>query len=324
MIGPIKFTPWLRTMVWGGSRISKYKQLDKISDGIGESWEISAVEGHESVVEEGKFKGKALPDLVMEYKEQLVGHRVYATYGDRFPLLIKLIDAQQDLSIQVHPNDELARELHGEGQFGKTEMWYVIDAAPGAFLYSGMRSLITPEEYRRRVADGTICEVLAKHKVKAGDVFFIPAGRVHAICSGILLAEVQQTSDWTYRIFDYNRLGLNNKPRELHTENAAKAIDFRIQEYRTCYEDKLNELNDVLTCPYFSIKVIDASEAKHLDMSACDSFVVLMALEGSCRVVTHGGELTMKTGESCLIPACETVFDVVPLADRAKLLVTTA
>jgi len=312
-------------MVWGGNKISHYKKLTKEVDNIGESWEISAVEGHESIVQEGQFRGKSLPELVKIFKGRLVGERVYASYGDRFPLLIKIIDAQSDLSIQVHPDDILANELHGKGQFGKTEMWYVINAEPGSFLYSGMKENLTQEEYKRRVSDGTICDVLAKHEVKPGDVFFIPAGRVHAICSGILLAEVQQTSDLTYRIYDYGRLGLDGKPRELHTEKAAKAIDFRVQDnYRTNYDKQMGQLNRIIKCPYFTIYNYEAIEPKRLDMKLVDSFVVLMALSGECIVSTIEGSLTLKVGESCLIPACEAVFDIVPQKQKVKILIATA
>lgn len=324
-MGPIKFAPWLRTMVWGGNKISKYKNLCEEVDQIGESWEISAVEGHESVVAEGQFKGKTLPELVKTFKGNLVGQEIYKNYGDRFPLLIKIIDAQQDLSIQVHPDDALAHELHGEGQFGKTEAWYVIDAEPGSYLYSGMKTAVTPEEYKQHVTDGTICDVLAKHEVKAGDVFFIPAGRVHAICSGIMLAEVQQTSDWTYRIFDYNRLGLDGKPRELHTDNAAKAIDYNVyDDYRTHYNGATEHVNAIIECPYFSMYHMETSSPQHIAMKAKDSFVVLMALKGECDVTTQGGTVTLRTGESCLIPACEADFDIQPHKGQTKLLIATA
>lgn len=316
---PLKFTPWMRTMVWGGNKISEYKHQNTIQDGIGESWEISAVPGHESVVEEGVFVGRNLAELVRKYKGLLVGKSVYEQYGDRFPLLVKIIDAHRDLSIQVHPNDEIAHKRHGADQFGKTEMWYVIDAEPGAYLYAGLKENITPEDYKKHVADGTICDVLAKHEVKPGDVFHIPAGRIHAICSGILLAEVQQTSDITYRIFDYNRPGLDGKPRELHTEAAAEAIDYKVQsEYRTHYPNKENKATLIIKCPFFSIRKVRSKGRFHRNMMKYDSFVVCMSLQGNCRIRVHGSKesVELKEGFSCLIPACMANYDVIPDNDN--------
>lgn len=325
MIGPIQFSPWLRTMVWGGNKISKYKKLQQVLDGIGESWEISAVDGHESVVAEGVLQGRNLPELVEEFKGNLVGNKIYAQYGNQFPLLIKIIDAQNDLSIQVHPNDELATKFHGEGFFGKTEMWYVIDAEPGAFLYSGLKQSITREEYRKRIAEGSICEVLAKHEVKPGDVFFIPAGRVHAICSGIVLAEVQQTSDLTYRIFDYNRKGLDGKPRELHTEKAAEAIDYNVySNYKTSYSQEVNTSNDVLTCPFFTIQNVITCQPLERQLKSKDSFVVCMAIEGDSRIRIKDSEeeILLQEGSSCLIPACDADYEIIPSqpGQRIKML----
>ena len=190
---PLKFEPIFKTIVWGGEKIAPYKGVETEQEHIGESWELSGVKGNESVVANGALKGRTIADLVKEYKGRLVGEHVYANTGDEFPLLIKFIDALSDLSVQVHPNDELAAVRHN-GSKGKTEMWYVVDAEPGAHLLAGMTEEITPEEYERRVADGTITEVLARHDVHPGDVFFLPAGRIHAICGGCFIAEIQQTS----------------------------------------------------------------------------------------------------------------------------------
>ena len=312
---PLIFTPWMRSMVWGGNKISGYKHLDIIQEGIGESWELSAIPGHESVVEKGDLKGKTLAELVQKYKGLLVGEKVYEQYGDRFPLLVKLIDAHSDLSIQVHPNDEIAHKRHGADQFGKTEMWYVIDAEPGAYLYAGLKENITPDEYNKRVEEGSICEVLAKHEVHAGDVFHIPAGRIHAICSGILLAEIQQTSDITYRIFDYNRLGLDGKPRELHTEAAAEAIDYKVHsEYRIHYPNEKNKATLLIRCPFFSIRKVSLKRKFHRNMMKYDSFVICMSLKGDCKVFIHGNSeaVELKEGCTCLIPACLADYDVLP------------
>lgn len=233
---PLLFEPNLHTVVWGGKRLRPYKGLVPSDEPIGESWEVSAIPSSASVIANGELKGRSIIDVIEAAPEDILGKSVAEKNGGKLPLLIKFIDAKRDLSIQVHPNDEMARRVHGKS--GKTEMWYIIDAEPGSYLYAGFQKEITKEEYKRRVADGTITEVLAKHKVKPGDVFYLPAGRVHAICSGILLAEIQQSSDLTYRIFDYNRPGLDGKPRELHTELAAEALDFKVaDDYRTVYEE---------------------------------------------------------------------------------------
>ena len=197
---PLLFQPNLYPVIWGGRKLKPWKGMVADDEPIGESWEVSAVPSCASIVTNGAFAGRPLDEVVKELPKEILGERVAALYGDRFPLLVKFIDAERDLSIQVHPNDEMAMREHGK--MGKTEMWYVIDAKPGAYLYAGFKEEMTPQEYKRRVADGSITEVLARHEVKPGDVFYLPAGRVHAICGGILLAEIQQSSDVTYRIFD--------------------------------------------------------------------------------------------------------------------------
>ena len=208
------------------SCLTKWKGL-AAKNHIGESWEVSCVESSPSVIANGMWAGYTLKDVISKHPEEILGGEVNRRYNGELPLLVKFIDAQKDLSIQVHPDDEMAKRLHGKN--GKSEMWYVLDAEPGAYLYSGFKEELSREDYKRKVADGTIVESLAKHEVKAGDVFYLPAGRVHAICSGILLAEVQQSSDVTYRIFDYNRPGLDGKPRELHTELAAEALNYQVE-----------------------------------------------------------------------------------------------
>ena len=218
MLYPLLFETSLFPIVWGGNRLRQMKGMSPSCEPVGESWEVSAVPGKESVVLNGDLAGKNLRELCQQYGADLLGGAVQQKFGNEFPMLIKFIDAESDLSIQVHPDDSVAMERHGS--MGKTEMWYVVDAKPGTYLYAGFSKSITSEEYRRRVEDGTICEVLAKHPIRMGDAFFIPAGRVHAICGGALIAEVQQSSDITYRIYDYGRMGMDGKPRELHTELA--------------------------------------------------------------------------------------------------------
>lgn len=299
----IKFEPWLRTMVWGGEKIIRYKGLESDLTKIGESWEISAVPGHLSVVAEGPLAGKTLEELVKEYKGQLVGEHVYERNGDLFPLLIKFIDARADLSIQVHPDDEMAMRRHNE-RFGKTEMWYVVGADEGACLYSGLAKQITPEEYAAKVANGTITDVLAKYEVHPGDVFFLPAGRIHAICSGCLIAEIQQTSDLTYRIWDYGRVGLDGKPRQLHTELAQEAIDYTVQKsYRTDYEAIQDEEVEVVSCDYFTTSILDLTLPFAKDLSGIDSFMVVMCLAGSGSMEVDGESIDLSQGETVLIPA---------------------
>ena len=220
---PLRFTPQLKSLIWGGEKIAPYKGIRTGGRNIGESWELSGVAGNESVVAEGEYAGRTLPELIARFRGELVGEAVYERHGTEFPLLVKFIDARQDLSIQVHPDDQLAWTRHKSN--GKTEMWYVVAADEGAHLKSGFSQQLTPAEYERMVADHTLTDALCDYPVIAGDLFFLPAGRVHAICAGTFVAEIQQTSDITYRIYDYGRTGADGKPRELHTELAKDAID---------------------------------------------------------------------------------------------------
>ena len=300
---PLKFKPILKTIVWGGEKIAPYKEIETGQKHIGESWELSGVHGNESVVAEGPLAGRTIADLVKEYKGALIGEHVYENTGDEFPLLIKFIDALTDLSIQVHPNDELAAKRHN-GSKGKTEMWYVVDAEPGAHLLAGLTKHITPEEYAAKVADGTITDVLARHEVHPGDVFFLPAGRIHAICGGCFIAEIQQTSDITYRIYDYGRLGLDGKPREVHTELAKDAIDYKVYDnYRTEYTPVQNEEVEVVSCPYFTTSIYDLTLPYAKDLSELDSFLVVMCLSGRGTLEVDGEEVIVHQGETVLVPA---------------------
>jgi mannose-6-phosphate isomerase len=262
-----------------------------------------------------------LISVIAEYPEAILGKAVNERYQGKLPLLVKFIDAKQDLSIQVHPNDEMAQREHGK--MGKSEMWYVIRADEGAHLYAGFKSEITPEEYERRVAEGSIVEVLADHRVKAGDVFYLPAGRVHAICGGILLAEVQQSSDVTYRIYDYNRPGMDGKPRELHTELAARALNYHVEEnYRTDYIDSTNRATQIIDTPYFDVRVMEISKPFHRDLRKYDSFIISMCIEGGCKICVRstGTEILLRQGHSTLIPAAIADYDVVPLVGTTRLL----
>lgn len=300
----MKFEPILKQTLWGGDKINDYKHLNNSLTHIGESWEISGVPGHESVVANGPWKGTALPALIDRLGADLVGRDNYERFGTLFPLLVKFIDARLDLSIQVHPDDRLAHERHGCP--GKNEMWYVIAAEPGAQLCAGLSHPISPEEYERRIADGSIEDVLCFHKLQAGDVFHIPAGRVHSIGAGAFIAEIQQTSDITYRIYDYNRRDDNGRLRELHTEWARDAIDYTVQaDYRTHYTPHTNEPVELVSSPHFTTSLYDLTEDMHCDYSELDTFIIYICTKGAATLCDDAGsELAISQGETVLIPAC--------------------
>ena len=320
---PLKFEPILKQTLWGGDKIIPFKHLNETLPNVGESWEVSAVEGSESVVANGADKGYTLPEMVRKYKEELVGEANYARFGNKFPLLIKFIDAKLDLSIQVHPGDELAKKRHNS--FGKNEMWHVIAADKGAKLISGFAEEITPKEYKDRVHNGTFAEVLQTCAIEPGDVFYVPAGRVHGIGAGAFVAEIQQTSDITYRIFDYNRKDKDGKSRELHTSQAMDAINFSdVQDdFRTEYERVQNEPVEMVASPYFTTSVYDMTEEITCDYSELDSFVIFICVEGSCRLTDDNqNEITLRAGETVLLPAAVQEVTIVPEGQRVKLLET--
>ena len=277
---PLKFEPILKQTLWGGDKIIPFKHLNSDLKGVGESWEISGVEDNESVVANGPDKGLTLADMVRKYREELVGEANYARFGNKFPLLIKFIDAKQDLSIQVHPTDELAKKRHNS--MGKTEMWYVVDADKGA------------------------------------------AGRVHSIGAGSFIAEIQQTSDITYRIYDFNRKDANGKTRELHTDLAREAINYEVlDDYRTKYEPLKDEPVELVACTYFTTSLYDMTEEISCDYSELDSFVIFICMEGSCKMRDNeGNELTVSAGESILLPATTQDITITPEGGNVKLLET--
>ena len=297
-----KFEPLLKQTLWGGDKIIPFKHLNTKMEQVGESWEISGVKDFETIVANGPDKGKSLNQLVSEMKDQLVGKENYERFGDEFPLLVKFIDAHQDLSIQVHPSDEVA---HRQGKsHGKTEMWYVLPSTPVAMLYNGLKQQITPEQYKQMVENDTITDALARYEVHEGDVFFIPAGRIHTIGAGCFVAEIQQTSDVTYRIYDFKRKDKNGNYRELHTQLAAESIDYTVLDnYRTEYEPLKNEGVQVATCPYFTTAVYDLTEPMTLDYSELDSFVILIAVKGEGRLICNGEEMPFQMGDTLLFPA---------------------
>ena len=301
----LKFKPLLKQTIWGGDKIIPFKQLSASLDNVGESWEISGVKDNETIVADGPLEGKSLNTIVEEMGAKLVGHDNYKRFGNEFPLLIKFIDARSDLSIQVHPTDEIA--VRQGRKRGKTEMWYLMSSDQGAKLYSGLKSEITPEQYKEMVENDTICDALAQYEVKEDDVFFLPAGRIHAIGTGCFLAEIQQTSDVTWRIYDFKRKDKNGNYRELHTQQAAEAIDYHVEkDYRTEYRPEKNQGVNLVNCPYFNTAVYDLDEPMTLDYSELDSFVILIALKGEATITDSEGNTTsLKAGETVLVPAEE-------------------
>ena len=298
-----KFRPLLKQTLWGGRKIVAFKHLNLQMENVGESWEISGVKNNETIVNGGPHDGKTLNQLVREQRDRLVGQENYARFGNEFPLLVKFIDARQDLSIQVHPNDETARR-HGKVR-GKTEMWYVLKSDEGAWLYNGLRQPLTPETYEQMVADDTITDALACHEAHEGDVFFIPAGRIHAIGAGCFVAEIQQTCDVTYRIYDYKRRDKNGNLRELHVREAAESIDYTVYDnYRVQYQPLQDQGVPLISCPYFTTALYDIDDPMTIDYSELDSFVILMGLQGSAEVVDDSGQrLPFMEGETILLPA---------------------
>ncbi|NJM15843.1 MAG: mannose-6-phosphate isomerase [Bacteroidales bacterium] len=315
---PLKFSPILSDKIWGGAKLRDTLNKPTKSGRAGESWEISGVKGNLSVVSEGFLQGNNLEELIETYMGDLVGDKVFEKFGVSFPLLIKFIDANDNLSIQVHPNDELAAERHGS--FGKTEMWYVLEAEPGAQLIVGFNQPVDKEKYLESLNNKQLTEMLNYEEVKEGDVFFMPAGRVHAIGRGILVAEIQQTSDITYRIYDFDRVDETGNPRELHTELALDAIDYaKVANYRTSYRTKKNQPTELANCQYFHTNIIELSGSLEKDYIAFDSFVIYMCVEGSFEINHKGSTTVCARGETVLLPA-ELKQIVLSTKNGAKLL----
>lgn len=304
MLYPLKFKPIFKERIWGGRKIETAFGK-KLSEGekIGESWELSGVDGDVSVVSNGKLKGNNLQELIEIYMGDLVGDKVFEKYGEEFPLLIKLIDADDNLSIQVHPDDKLAAERHHS--FGKTEMWYVVGHEPDAMLYLGFNQPVDKEKYLKYLEAGTLAELLNAYKVQDGDAYFIPAGTIHAIGKGLLIAEIQQTSDITYRVFDWNRVDpKTGQGRELHTELALDAIEYKSRsDYKTVAAPKVNAPVTLEKCPYFQTNSLIVDGAVERDYADMDSFVIYICLDGDLELEYDGGTETVKKGETVLIPA---------------------
>jgi mannose-6-phosphate isomerase len=300
---PLKFTPIIKDKIWGGTKLNQLLNKNSSSGKAGESWEISAVEGNISEVANGFLAGNNITELIEVYMGDLVGQKVFEKFGTEFPLLIKYIDANDDLSIQVHPNDEVASQRHNS--FGKTEMWYVMQADEGAKLISGFNQEVTKEQYIQKVEENKVLDILNHEKVSAGDVFFIPAGRIHAIGAGCLIAEIQQTSDITYRIFDYNRTDDKGNTRELHTDQATDVIDYSVYpSYKTEYTPLANDAALLAICSYFTTNLVTLRGTVERDMYNFDSFVIYMCMEGEAQIIEEDQSITsIKKGESVLVPA---------------------
>jgi len=302
MLYPIKFKPTFHYRIWAGEKLKTELHKKYSEEKIGESWEISTVPNFVSEVENGFLKGKNLKEIIEIYKEELVGKSVWEKFGNEFPLLIKFLDAAEPLSVQVHPNDSYAKEKHNS--FGKTEIWYVVDCEENSELIIGIKENISKEEFKKRIENGSLEEILNYVPVKKGDVFFIPAGRIHAIGKGITIAEIQQTSDITYRIYDFNRIDINGKKRDLHIEDAMNVSDFTfIKNTKTDYKEPENSNVEIIKCSYFSINKWNKREDFSVKFST-NTFRILMITEGKGKIVSESNEeILIQKGEVVLIPA---------------------
>lgn len=304
---PFKLLPYFKSTIWGGKKIPAFKGLSVNCHNVGESWELSAVDGCESIVADGDDVGMTLSALVKKYGTALVGKSVYERYGGVFPLLIKFIDAGSDLSLQVHPDDKLAKERHNS--FGKTEMWYIIAAEPEARIHTGLVREITPDEYDRRVGEGSLMDVVGSYSSRPGDVYFLPAGRLHAIGAGNFLVEVQQSSDITYRVDDYGRKDSNGKCRELHTQQAREAIDYHY--YLDCKSEPCAlsvESSRLVQCPYFDVKLEHVGGCRNIQ-NPDDSFMGVVCLSGKGTIRVGGVAEAVRQGDTVLVPADAQAFE---------------
>ena len=298
----LKFKPQYKSVIWGGEKIAKLKGIEQPCPNLGESWEISAVPGMETVVADGPLAGEKLSDLCEKYGAELLGDKVVAENGKKFPLLIKIIDAQDNLSVQVHPNDAQAKAMHDSK--GKTEMWYILSNESGANIYSGLSQALDKDKYAAMVADNTIMDAVSAHKSAPGQYYFIPAGTLHAIGAGNLLVEVQQSSDITDRVYDYDRRDANGNARELHTEQAAKVIDYTFPNNVKPCGDKVEGTElDVIKCPYFSIDNVALTGKEEALRHSSASFTIIICVSGEANIHCAGSEAKIATGETVLVPA---------------------
>lgn len=317
----LQFNALLKTTIWGGEEVTALKKLENAPEQVGESWEISGVPGNETVVADGEFKGETLEKLIERFGAELVGKRNIERYGTTFPLLIKFISAAQDLSIQVHPDDAMAQRMGHP--YGKTEMWYIVHTQPGASLCSGFNADFSADGYTKSLADGTLMNHLSRHETQPGDCFFIPAGRIHSIGAGNFLVEIQQSSNDTFRVYDFDRTDAEGHKRELHVAQAREALDYKAYpEYRTQYEPHPNDCTPLVDCPQFTTRLYELTAPLKADYTDIDSFVILIAFEGAATLRYAEGELTLRAGESVLFPATTEGVEIVPEAGGFKALET--
>lgn len=317
----LQFNALLKTTIWGGEEVTSLKKLNNAPKQVGESWEISGVPGNETVVSDGEYKGETLEHLIERFGAKLVGKRNLERYGTTFPLLIKFISAAQDLSIQVHPDDAMAQRMGHP--YGKTEMWYIVHTQPGASLCSGFNADFSADGYTESLADGTLMSHLSRHETKPGDCFFIPAGRIHSIGAGNFLVEIQQSSNDTFRVYDFDRTDAQGNKRELHVAQAREALDYKAYpEYRTQYELRPNDCTPLVDCEQFTTRLYELNAPVKADYTDIDSFVILIAFEGAATLRYAEGELTLKAGESVLFPATTEGVEIVPADSGFKALET--
>ncbi len=299
---PLKFHPILKERLWGGTKLSEILGKPLQNDNTGESWELSGVDGDVSLLANGTLAGTSLGQLIEKDPEGFLGTSVVARFGKNFPILIKFIDAKKDLSIQLHPNDELAKKRHNS--LGKTEMWYIMDSDNGADLIVGFERTVTKEEYLESLKNDSLTDLLHYETVREGDTFFINPGKIHAIGAGVLLAEIQQTSDITYRVYDFNRRDKNGNLRELHTDLALDAIDFeRKEDFKISYARKANQVNPMVDCPYFTTNFLNLSANFSTNLAERDSFTIYMCVDGEAAINNHDGSIALNKGETALISA---------------------
>lgn len=316
----LKFQHILKPTLWGSDGIARLKGLAGMAVNIGESWEISGLAGQETPVREGEHKGATLPELIRRHGARLVGGECLRRFGTDFPLLVKFLSTSSYLSIQVHPDDDMAHRMGHP--FGKAEMWYVVDAEPAATLISGFNRDFSAEKYMTALTDGTLPEYLKYSFTQRGDCFFIPPGRIHSIGGGNLIIEIQQSSDDTFRVYDFDRIDHNGRKRELHIRQAREALDYRAaRDIRTLYTPRENTEVDLVACPQFTTRLLQITATYGMDLSATDSFVVLVAYEGDADIVdAKGGVTTLSAGESVLIPACCAGVSIRPAGHRFSCL----
>ncbi len=320
---PLKFETIFKDKIWGGEKMKSVLNKDfQPLPNCGETWEVSGVEGNISVVREGALKGENLKALIQEYKGDLVGNRVFDKFGDDFPLLIKFIDANDDLSVQVHPDDELGQKRHKS--FGKTEMWYIIQSDEGSKLITGFNQEMTREKYLESFNGGKLMDILNSEDTKEDDVFFLPAGRVHTIGKGNMIAEIQQTSDITYRIYDFDRKDAQGNTRELHVEEALDAIDYAFHdEYKTKYDAKINAPTELVSCQYFTTNKLEYKEGSVIrKFEDLDSFRIYICFKGGATLKFKDGETTIGMGDAVLVPASIDEVTIESNGEGFKLLET--